>query len=168
LATHGFFLAPACDSAGSTVGAYLRDAPLLRSGLALSGFNGRRHTLEDREDGVLTAEEIAALDLSGVDGVVLSACESGLGLATTGEGVIGLRRAFQAAGAGTLVTSMWSVRDRPARLWMLAFYASLAHGRTPEEAAFEASSSMLSILRAGERAPHPADWGAFMVVGGLP
>ena len=98
----------------------------------------------------------------------MSHAESGLGLATAGEGVIGLRRAFQVAGVGTLVTSLWPVRDLAARQWMLVFYASLARGGTPAEAAVEASRSMLSMSRAAGREPDPADWGAFMVVGGLP
>jgi CHAT domain-containing protein len=117
LATHGFFLGPECDSAHVSVGA-LQDSPLLRSGLALSGFNARSAASIDGEDGVLTAEEVAALDLGAVDCVVLSACESGVGLPTAGEGVLGLRRAFQLAGARTLVTALWRVEDRASRSWM--------------------------------------------------
>ena len=94
-ATHGFFRSDASSLAGdarSTVGVL----PGLLSGLVLSGAN----TAPDagREDGLLTAEEISFLDLTGVDLVVLSACETALGQTAPGEGLLGLRRTFRQAG----------------------------------------------------------------------
>ena len=74
----------------------------------------------NEDDGVLTAEEVASLDLSGVEWAVLSACDTGLGEIKAGEGVFGPRRAFQIAGARTVIMSLWSVEDRAAMTWMRA------------------------------------------------
>ena len=67
---------------------------------------------------MLTAEEVAALDLDGVEWAVRSACDTGLGEIRAGEGVFGLRRAFRIAGARTVMTSLWPVEDHAARVWM--------------------------------------------------
>ena len=92
IATHGFFL----DQQQCPPGEGKGTNPLLLSGLAFAGAN--RRTGGEGEDGILTAEEVAALDLSRASWAVLSACESGLGRAQSGEGVLGLRRAFLVAG----------------------------------------------------------------------
>jgi CHAT domain-containing protein len=73
-------------------------------------------------DGIVTAEEIAAMNLEGVDLAVLSACDTGLGQIKSGEGVFGLRRAFQLAGVSSVVMSLWSVDDEMTRAWMSAMY----------------------------------------------
>ena len=78
------------------------------------------------EDGILTAEEIATLDLSGVEWEVLSAFDTAKGGSTTGEN---LRRAFQFAGVRTVIMSLWSVEDEATRQWMSALYrAHFTHG----------------------------------------
>jgi len=77
--------------------------PLLLSGLAFAGANRRTSAKPEESDGILTAEEIASLNLEGVDWAVLSACNTGAGEIKVGEGVFGLRRAFQVAGAKTVV-----------------------------------------------------------------
>lgn len=130
LATHGFFSPPAQRSAlapddagsGPLVLRGLDDQlpwlagqhPGLLSGLALAGANG--------EDGILTAEEVQTLDLRNVRLAVLSACETGLGEVAGGEGVLGLQRAFQVAGARTVVCSLWEVPDERTPELMRQFY----------------------------------------------
>ena len=135
LATHGYFAAPRFKSAldrstqGSQVrgGTFVSDQSLagyhpgLLSGLALAGAN--QPTEED--DGILTAEEISSVNLSGCELVVLSACETGLGKAAGGEGLLGLQRAFQAAGARTVIASLWKVDDVATRDLMERFYDNL-------------------------------------------
>ncbi len=101
LATHGFSLASDCRSITAEVA-----SPLLFSGLALAGANRRGQAGAGDEDGILTAEEIASLDLSSVDWAVLSACGTGLGEVIPGEGVLGLRRGFRIAGVRTLILSL--------------------------------------------------------------
>ncbi len=135
LATHGYFAPkelrsalgpddpqlkrPGIDALGGAgvVGYH----PGLLSGIVLAGAN-RRPTPIDQDDGILTASEVAELDLSGVDLAVLSACETGLGEVAGGEGLLGLQRAFQEAGAGSVVASMWQVDDERTRALMTRFY----------------------------------------------
>ncbi|HEY5314368.1 MAG TPA: CHAT domain-containing tetratricopeptide repeat protein [Pirellulales bacterium] len=136
LATHGFFAAPRFHSAleqqldappagtgklvtSQSVSGY---HPGLLSGLVLAGAN---HPQPQGDNGYLTAEEVGTLDLRGVQLAVLSACETGLGNVAGGEGLLGLQRAFQAAGARTVVASLWRVRDQATRLLMERFYKNL-------------------------------------------
>jgi CHAT domain-containing protein len=142
------------------------DNPLVLSGLALAGANHRAAAGPGEEDGVLTAEEIAAMDLRGVDWAVLSACETGLGEVRRGEGVFGLRRAFQLAGARALIMSLWSVEDESARRWMRALYEGrLGKGLETAEAVREASLAVLRERRERKESTHPFFWAAFVAAG---
>jgi CHAT domain-containing protein/tetratricopeptide (TPR) repeat protein len=174
LATHGFFLGGKCVSAlgagekpsGEVPVSSPGENPLLLSGLALAGANHRQAAGPDEEDGILTAEEIAALDLSGVEWAVLSACDTGVGEVKAGEGVLGLRRAFQVAGVRTLITSLWPVEDRVARDWMGQLYrARLVLGLTTIDAVHQANLKTLRQRRAKGLTTHPFYWAGFVAAG---
>jgi CHAT domain-containing protein len=178
LATHGFYLDAKCvqsqpgvkvrglGAATASSPAARRDDenPLLLSGIALSGAN-RRASGRD-EDGILTAEEVVSMDLSGVDWAVLSACKTGVGAIHTGEGLFGLRRAFQIAGARTLISSLWPVEDNATRRWMAALYrARFESGLGTTEAVRQASLSVLIEGRRDGKTAHPFFWAAFVAAG---
>jgi CHAT domain-containing protein len=142
------------------------ESPLLRSGLALAGADQRDQAGPGEDDGILTAEEIAALDLSGVEWAVLSACDTGVGEVRAGEGVFGLRRAFQIAGARTLIMSLWSVDDESTREWMTALYeARLRDGLSTAESVRQASLGVLEARRKAGESAHPFYWAAFVAAG---
>lgn len=144
-----------------------RENPLLRAGLALAAANRREEAVAVRdEDGILTAEEIAALDLRGVGWAVLSACDTGLGEVRDGEGVVGLRRAFEIAGVRSLVMSLWSVDDEATRDWMLALYA--ARNGVDGDAAGAVQGACLDVIRerrARGASVHPFYWAGFLATG---
>ncbi len=166
IAAHGFFLGENCRTARSDGSAMRLDNPLLYSGLALAGANQRRTGKPDGDDGIVTAEEIAALDLSGVEWAVLSGCDTGVGELRTGEGVFGLRRAFQLAGARTVIMSLWPVDDQAARHWMAALYRKRLLGQMDTARSIrEASLAMLRQRRATSHSSHPFYWASFVATG---
>jgi CHAT domain-containing protein/tetratricopeptide (TPR) repeat protein len=189
LATHGFFLGNDCmpvsvatRSVGGLVAAQaklasrprptrppnaaLSENPLLMSGLALAGANRRAAAGPEEDDGILTAEEVTALNLEGVEWAVLSACDTGLGEVKAGEGVFGLRRAFQVAGVRTVIMSLWPVDDQATRIWMRALYQGRLQKRlTTAEAIHNASLSVLRERRARGQSTHPFYWAAFVAAG---
>src|SRR5439155_9556351 len=124
------------------------NAPLLLSGLAFAGANRHGTARNSDDDGILTAEEVAALNLEGVEWAVLSACDTGRGEIQDGEGVFGLRRAFQVAGVHTVITSLWSVEDEATRAWMKSLYEARLHGGLDTaDAVRHASMEMLQARR---------------------
>lgn len=140
--------------------------PLRLAGLALAGANRRGQTSALQDDGILTAEEIAALDLGSVECAVLSACDTGAGAVTSGEGVFGLQRAFRLAGARSLVMGLWAVRDEDAQDWMAAFYAArLTRGASVAAAARAASLARLKVERGRGHDASPARWAGFVSSG---
>lgn len=180
LATHGFFLEGTCLSATTDrrgIGGLgpmkppappppAMENPLLLSGLVLAGANHREDAGPDEEDGILTAEEIAALDLSGVRWAVLSACDTGTGEVRAGEGVLGLRRAFQIAGAGTVIMSLWPVEDESARRWMSWLYrARFLEGMDTAEAVRQSTLEALRWRREQGLSTHPLFWAGFVAAG---
>ncbi|MBF0357061.1 MAG: CHAT domain-containing protein [Magnetococcales bacterium] len=173
IATHGFFLKPD-DSLRKRLlklarGAALQmpppgDNPLLRSGLAFAGINGNAQFLgeiDTNNDGVLTALEVLALDLSGTQLAVLSACETGLGEIHEGEGVYGLRRSFQEAGVEAVIASLWEVSDAGTQALMTGLYSRINEGKSPHQALREARFEMMD---SGQWS-YPYVWSAFMLVG---
>lgn len=159
LATHGFYYTP--DRAKGVD--YLRgysDAMSL-SGIILSGGNmawlGKK--LPDGVlGGVLTANDIARLDLSNTEMVVLSACQSGQGEATS-EGLYGLQRAFKKAGVGTIVMALWSINDKVSTEFMVTFYEQLIVNGLNKRKAFEQTKS---IIR--DKYPDPFYWAPFIML----
>jgi CHAT domain-containing protein len=145
VATHGFFF----DAAS-------QQNPLLRSGLALAGAN-----LHKDGDGIVTAEEVAGLDLWGTQLVVLSACDTGLGEIKTGDGVYGLRRALVLAGAETQMMSLWAVSDTGTSDLMVGYYRALMAGRGRSQALREVQLEMLKDRN--RRSPY--FWASFIVSG---
>ena len=152
---------------GSSLPPVTLENPLLRSGLVLAGANhlGEEEDIEGTEDGILTALEISGLPLWGTDLVVLSACETGVGAVRRGEGVFGLRRAFQLAGAKTVVMSLWSVSDIVTQELMVDFYRRIISGTGKAKAMQEASLALMRARREKEGAAHPFFWAAFVCVG---
>ena len=127
VATHGFYYT--ADKAMEIN--YLKgynDAMML-SGLIMSGGN-RAWTGQKIPKGVLggvmTANEIAGMNLEGTNLLVLSACQTGLGVATP-EGLYGLQRAFKKAGVQTMVMTLWEVSDVASKDFMIKFYEELAN-----------------------------------------
>ena len=141
--------------------------PLLRSGLVFAGANnlGKETLPEGCDDGILTALEISGLPLRGTNLVVLSACDTGAGDVKQGEGVFGLRRAFQLAGAKTVVMSLWSVPDRETQELMVDYYTRIKKGENKSNALREASLAMMRERREKFSASHPFFWASFILVG---
>jgi CHAT domain-containing protein/tetratricopeptide (TPR) repeat protein len=174
MATHGFFIDGSCVSThAGTRGIrrtrpapVVRPNPLLLSGLALAGANRSEAGDAGLDDGILTATEIAALDLQGVEWAVLSACDTGVGAVQAGEGVLGLRRAFEVAGARAVIMSLWAVADQPTREWMRELYlARLVRGRGTADAVRDASLRTLQMRRARGESTHPFFWASFVGAG---
>lgn len=173
LATHGYFYPPPNDYRKqmdvwiSDKNAYQyriqqHEHPLYRSGLALTGANktwtGRPVGILDANDGILTAYEVAMLNLYGTELVVLSACETGLGENSTTEGVYGLQRAFKQAGVDKLIVSLWKVPDGPTKEFMRFFYKNYLSGMSVHEALERTKITMQTID------PNPYYWAAFILI----
>lgn len=161
LATHGFYYTPNRAENVDYLKGYT-DAMSL-SGLVLSGGNAAwlgKHLPKGVLGGILSANDIARLDLSNTDMVVLSACQTGQGKATS-EGLYGLQRAFKKAGVGTIVMSLWNVSDKTASEFMTTFYERLADKNNAwnKRKAFEEAKE---IIR--KKHPDPFHWAAFVML----
>ena len=150
IATHAFLLDNSCGDSN----------PLLHSGLVFAGAN------RDRSNAILTAQQIASLDLTGVDWAVLSACNTGTGELRSGEGVLGLERAFRVAGARSVVMSLWQVSDEDTRRFMELLYEQrLERRRSTADAVWKAERQLLAERRSMGRSTHPWYWAGFVAAG---
>jgi len=145
LATHGLYLSedevpnlPVAESGDLATGKAAAEQPMRRSLLALAGAGVTLRAWREgifppaENDGLLTAQEVAGLNLDGTWLVVLSACDTGEGEAQAGEGVLGLRRGFAEAGARNLLMTLWPVDDTETGNLMEAFYhEALQSGDAP-------------------------------------
>jgi CHAT domain-containing protein len=167
IATHGYFLQDAGEGEGSVFGVNAESAsrnPLLRSGLVLAGA-GKSITgsggsdITSNDNGILTAYEAMNLNLEGTNLVILSACETGLGDIKSGEGVYGLQRAFQVAGADALIMSLWKVDDAATQMLMTNFYNSWIKLGNKQKAFKQAQLQLMTKYK------EPYYWGAFVMMG---
>jgi CHAT domain-containing protein len=164
LASHGYFLEDkqASDNLFGVQLQYIRQNPLLRSGLLLSGAGAEQSTgssqsFNQSDNGFFSAYEAINLNLNNTEMVVLSACETGKGDVKAGEGVYGLQRAFIVAGAQSLVMSLWKVDDAATQKLMSGFYRENVRGKAIPDAFRSAQLSMLKEYK------HPYYWGAFIM-----
>jgi len=130
----------------------------LNSALVLTIPDGQK---EGRENGLLQAWEIFEQVRLDADLVTLSSCESALGTEMGGEGLLGLARAFQFAGARSVLASLWAVSDRSTADLMKSLYGQLKAGKSKDEAL---RSAQLAAIRAA-RTSHPFYWAAFQLIG---
>ena len=178
IATHGFYWKDTDEASPiANLEAFLQlenmptipaeDKMLSRNGLLFAGANValRNGTVPaGRDDGILTALELSGLDFRGLDLVVLSACQTGLG-EVTGEGVFGLQRGFKKAGAQTLMMSLWKVDDQATRLLMTEFYRNLLDGKS-KRMAFNNAQQYLRTVEGGKY-NRPRYWAAFILLDGM-
>jgi CHAT domain-containing protein len=152
ISTHGFF------NENSDL-----NSSMIESGLFFAGANKfwSNDTLEvaiGQEDGILRAAEIAEMNLSNCNLVVLSACETGLGFSNTSEGVYGLQRAFKLAGADMILMSLWKVDDFATSMLMTEFYKNLLSGDDADLALNKSRQAVRNHF------PSPEDWGGFVLL----
>ncbi len=162
IATHGFFIQPEEQlisdyaSLREKQNKELIENAYMRSGLLLANCQNPNF---QREDGVLTAAEAASLNLYDTELVVMSACETGLGVLNVGDGVMGLQRAFLQAGAKSVLISMWKVDDEATELLMTYFYEGLLGGLSKRKALKTAQ------IKLRKRFPEPYYWASFILLG---
>lgn len=177
LATHGFYISKkemenytdldflSLDNVDAND---VEDKELVRSGLLFAGAN---HTLEGDgvipdgyDDGILTALEVASLDLIGLDLVVLSACQTGQG-DLGDDGVLGLQRGFKKAGANSILMSLWKVDDEATQILMTQFYKNLVSGKSKRQS-LQSAQRYLREYNAGQY-DKPEYWAAFILLDGI-
>ena len=159
VATHGFYYTPDEADKYDYLNGY-SDAMSL-SGLVFSGGNAAwlgKEIPSGVLGGILTARDIANLDFKGTDLVMLSACKTAQGNVTA-EGLYGLQRAFKKAGAGTLILTLWKVRDPVAESFATTFYKELMNQEGNKRQAFEKTKD---IIR--EKFKDSFDWACFVMV----
>lgn len=165
IATHGFYFPPEEDvtySFFNGLHSYTqKDYSMLYSGLLFAGCNNSwtgKEIVEGVEDGILTADEISRLDLSGNKLIVLSACNTGLGDIDNVDGVFGLQRGLKRAGAKTILMSLWKVPDEETKELMRMFYKELLNGNTPHKSLKIAQKQLMA------KGKSPYYWAGFILL----
>lgn len=147
LATHGFYLGETPEGTDLLPPSY--DESLSQSGIIFAGttaalysnnFNVAQH------DGILSSREISQMDFSGVDVIVLSACQTALGYMTD-DGIYGLQRGLKNAGVKAMILSLWSVDDDATSLLMQAFYKHLKAEDDVHSAFMHAREELINTYR---------------------
>ena len=180
LATHGMYVNPDgvdikkneknfdfLESLTSVNDPVKEDIALTHSFLVMAGGNNvisRKPVSDKKNDGILTSKEISQLDLSGLDLVVLSACESALGDINNG-GVYGLQRGFKKSGANTIVMSLDKVDDEATRILMVEFYRNLMNGKTKRQSLQDAQQRLRKVENG--KYDDPRYWASFIMLDGL-
>jgi len=160
IATHGFFLPENDETTEEKVfgieSSKSKENPLLRSGLMMSGAE---FAMEGKsENGILFAYEAMNMSLDKTEIVVMSACETGLGDVKNGEGVYGLQRAFQVAGAKAIIMSLWKVNDQATQQLMTSFYKNYSITGDKNSAFKKAQQELKNKFK------DPYYWGAFVMI----
>lgn len=169
IATHGYFLKDIYNKNDKSFLGFeeykIKNNPLLQSGIMLAGASlvaKDTATNTKGQDGIFTAYEASLLNLTNTDLVVLSACETGLGVEMNNQGVFGLQRAFYIAGAKNLIMSLWSVDDDATQLLMTEFYKEWALNPVKEYISKAFNKAQIEVRK---KYPHPYYWGAFTLLG---
>jgi CHAT domain-containing protein len=170
IATHGFFFSDPSDETRKRIDWMLSgqqqftlaEDPLQRSGLVFAGAN--HYWMGENlpvgvEDGLVTAKEVSAMNLTNTKLVVMSACETGLGDIRGSEGVFGLQRGFKMAGVKTLIMSLWKVPDAETAEFMQTFYTEWSSGKPMRQAFLDTQRLMKS-----KYPNEPYKWAAFVMV----
>ena len=178
LSTHGMYIPNENDNlrknnklsfflSGESTGVDEETQSLSHSFLVMSGGNKimfKDSVLNSREDGILTALEVSHLDFSNLDMVVLSACQTALGLIES-DGVYGLQRGFKKAGANTILMSLDKVDDEATRILMVEFYRNLMNGKTKHQSLMEAQQHLRHVENG--KYDDPKYWASFIMLDGL-
>ena len=142
ISTHGLFSEVA--KIGTEIRPSSTDTQLSKSCLFLSGSekNLKQKAFDaSQHDGILSARELAKMDLRNVDLTVLSACMSGLGYITP-DGVYGLQRGLKTAGVKTIISTLWSVDDEASSFFVIQLYKNLEAGMNLYAAFWEARETL--------------------------
>ena len=164
IATHGLFVDDNPTDHAHFLGGCRSDNSFGSSALIFSGANNiwsGKAVPDGVEDGVLLAEEIATMNLTETELVVLSACETGLGKITS-EGVFGLQRAFKKAGVQTIIMSLWKVDDAATSMFMQSFYKHWLAGASKHDAFALAQETVRSYPEKDWQSPY--FWAGFIML----
>lgn len=175
LATHSYYWKSKIDNIEETrriikkldnFGTLRTDSAMIKSGILLS--SSCNDSLRENQNCIITSYEIPSMDLSSVDLIVLSSCQSGLG-DVTNDGIIGLQRAFKIAGAKTILTTLWDVDDHATLLFMRKFYECLLANYTKLDALTEAQRFVRNYTDENgvKLYDNPIYWASFILIDAL-